>query len=208
MFRRFRRRGKHQNHGVKLTQVIRQTQTSRVGARWEERREWHETFDNFHAILQTYGAKAHETKVPRIANRMGCKCESDGHTESNWKAKTHSAKVVCMANRIDAERRKCCRERDETRSKSTLCVNSQEIPRYGRNCRKHSENLAETPRAGRTDARTHGHRTPHARTPDAGRRLRIFRFPLTPESPRPRLVDFPLTGDAPPYGAIFAHSTP
>ena len=72
----------------------------------------------------------------RIANRMGCKCESDGHTESNWKAKTHSAKVVCMANRIDAERRKCCRERDETRSKSTLCVNFREIPRYGRNCRK------------------------------------------------------------------------
>ena len=33
MFRRFRRRGKHQNHGVKLTQVIRKTQTSRAGAR-------------------------------------------------------------------------------------------------------------------------------------------------------------------------------
>ena len=67
---------------------------------------------------------------------MGCKCESDGHTESNWKAKTHSAKVVCMAHRIDAKCRKCCTERDETRSKSTSSVNFREIPRYGRNCRK------------------------------------------------------------------------
>ena len=33
MFRRLGRRGKHENHGVKLTQVIRKTQTSRVGAR-------------------------------------------------------------------------------------------------------------------------------------------------------------------------------
>ena len=75
------------------------------------------------------------------------------------------------------------------------------------NILKISRRLARNAPDGRTHARTDARRD--ARTPEAGRtEMKIFRFPLTPETPRPRLVDFPLTGDAPPYGAIFAHSTP
>ena len=75
----------------------------RKAARRKDRGEWHETVDKFHAILQTYGAKTHD-----IAIEIECKSGSHVNSESDRKAKMHSAKVVYIANVMDSKCWKCC----------------------------------------------------------------------------------------------------